>query len=124
METVVAVSEAQSAPDLYDMLEIGDLRGEWRDVAEVMGIEAVRSLLRHFRGAELYVPVKVPQDTMKRYARAMLRHGRTMTEVACALGIKRRTLQSLVLKSGRASAEDFASSYPLFLSCDGSEQRG
>lgn len=88
--------------EVYDLIEAADLHGEWKDIAGSIGIDAVRVIMRNFGGAELYVPVKPPQDAVKRYAKMRMRQGYSLTQIANELHIKRRTLQDWVLKTSSA----------------------
>lgn len=42
--------------DIFDNLQLDDLEGSQREVAEVVGIENYRKLVREFGGTYIYIP--------------------------------------------------------------------
>lgn len=79
---------------VYEHIELEDLTGDLRDIAEAVGIEPIRKLMLDFKGAELYVPVKPPRLALLRFVTVMGRRGYTMGQIARQTGVKARTLRA------------------------------
>lgn len=92
------MKEANGARAVYDHVEVSDLCGELRDMAEKIGIEAMRKFLVDFAGAELYVPVKPPRMAVVRFAGRLSREGYTVSQVARKVGVKARTLRAWMVE--------------------------
>ncbi len=51
--------------ELLDRLELEHLEGEQHQLAEAIGIESYRQLIRQYAGTAVYIPAREPQSTIR-----------------------------------------------------------
>lgn len=90
---------------ITDYIEREDLGGDMAELADALGLETVRKLFRFWRGCAIYVPSRVPRDTMRRYISAEAQKGRKVRSIARELGVSERYAQSLLHNSQSGDAQ-------------------
>ena len=84
-------------PDVYDHIDIDDLTEDLQLIAEICGMEAIRNLLRHYSGLNIYVP------KISRLDRFILKYigknrSRPIKQLALELKISEHHLRNLLKK--------------------------
>lgn len=87
--------------DWWEHVEMDDLEGGARGIAEVIGVPATIKLMRCYGGTNLYVPK--PDDVIRRMRDARIRkeyNGYNAKSLAYRYGLAERTIQVIASNNG------------------------
>ncbi len=87
-------SRRTSMKDIYEKIEIGDLTEDLELIANAVGIDVLRNLLRNLQGAYLYIPkISRLEKFVVRYLNQ--NQNKTMKQIAVELGVSTQYLWKL-----------------------------
>lgn len=79
---------------LFKELELSDLEGEIKEIAEHIGIEATRLLIKEFGGASYYIPLlRTIRKFRERMAKELKQRGKTVQQIAILLNCSVNTIR-------------------------------